>query len=179
MKKLFLIILFLVVALISTNVHSATAETNRCYWIWSTSFASATADAPDFIYCSSNGRTYQKKTASSHAQYAAFADTISLTWDTVLPDNNNTIGDIINSDVADSAIVPCQNAATVDVNILASADGTNFSAGGVYYHSESSLADADTNTFGLTPIDYFQVRATEGSASVACLVVVTTVSWKK
>jgi len=179
MKKLFITVLFLTIVLISSNVHSATAETNRCYWIWSTSFASATADAPDYIYCSSNGRTYQKKTASSHAQYAAFADTVSLTWDTVLPEGANTIGDVINSDVTDSAVVLCSNAATVDVNILASADGTNFSAGGVYYHSESSLADDDTNTFGLTPIDYFQVRATEGSASVACLVVVTTVSWKK
>jgi len=81
------ILLALVLILgLTVNAFAITAETEECSYFWTNSFASATDDPPDWVYCRSNGGKYYLQAASTYAQFATGADDITITYDTVSPD---------------------------------------------------------------------------------------------
>lgn len=174
MNKLKVFLLTLVL-LLAFSI-SAEARTDLCYWFWTTSFASTTADPPDAVYCSQDGSSMAEVIAT-HGQFSRGAESVDITWDTDRADGSTTIADVVGSIGASTVI--CSNAsATVDLNIFSSADGRQYSEGGVWYHTESSLADEKANDFDLTPPSYFKLGATEGSGTAACLIAISSVYWR-
>jgi len=173
MKKLIFTVL-ISLFLFSGIAHAIGMETIECTWFWTTSFASTTADPPDAVWCRKNGGTWSNAGAS-YTQLAAGADDITVTWDTDIADGSTTMTTLV---PGSGATIICSNAgATVNLEVLASADNSQFSEGGVYYYEAASLADEDANTFSMTHVRYFKLAATEASGTAACMVAHTAVTW--
>ncbi len=158
------------------QAEAITAETEECSYFWTTSFASATDDAPDYIYCRLNKGQYYLQSASNYAQFAPGADDITITYDTLSPDGTTTVGSFL-AGVTNTTTI-CANTGPFDLNVhVSDQDDRGFSTGGIYYHQVLAIADADKNGFGMTPIRYFKLTVTEASANASCAVAHSTVSW--
>lgn len=173
MKKLLIALLLILCSAGHVRAESLT----QCIWVWSTSFASTTADPPDYVYCDLNRDGTYTSQGVSYGQNAFGATSMDFTWDTDIADGVTTVGGLHSS--ITNANVICSNAgATVDLNVLGSSNGTQYSEGGVWYWTASSLADEAANNFTLTPLAYWKLGATEASGTAACMVVYTSTYWK-
>lgn len=165
MKK----ILFVIVTVLMLSTQVFAARTDKCIWIWSTDVTTAN-DAPDYVYCSLDGRDYLSQ-GTSYIQNSNNAESIDIVYDTTW-NNSNTVPRIPDT------ITPCSNtAATGDLNVLM-CTGTTCSTGTgtVAYVQTDNIADNIVNGYSMTPVESFKLTVDGDTAT--CWVVYTTVSWR-
>jgi len=161
--KRLLIILVVLLSLCST---AGAVRTIDCNWIWNADLATATEDAPDYVYCDVDGDGTFTSMGATYAIEAAGATYLTIQPDTVTTTQNG--------------ISMCTNDTTININLHGAIDASIFDEGGVYYYQITSFADDAIKTYGITPsAPYIKLTLGEAAAGVSCGIVRTSVSYEQ